>query len=254
MDAAAIARWRSADYDVYRGAVARTWTWGPDLLVATQEEYDQAPGRTRAVYYFDKSRMEINNPTGDRGSPWFVTNGLLVRELISGQLQLGDGAFEARAPAAVTLAGDPAARNPTAATYAALGGVASLAPGQNAAARRTGQAIVETIDAGGAVGRNPGLGGAQYGAYDPTLGHNIADVFWRWLTAQPADWVYAAGYPLTEPYWTLTRIDGVETWVLVQAFERRALTYVPANAPGWQVEAGNVGRHYYEWRYGAPPK
>ena len=41
--------------------------------------------------------------------------------------------------------------------------------------------------------------------------------------------------------------------MLVQAFERRLLTYVPGNPPGWQVEAGNVGRHYYEWRYGAPP-
>src|SRR5690606_18565814 len=30
---------------------------------------------------------------------------------------------------------------------------------------------------------------------------------------------------------------------------RRCLTYTPDNPPGWQVEAGNVGQHYYEWRY-----
>ncbi len=42
--------------------------------------------------------------------------------------------------------------------------------------------------------------------------------------------------------------------MLVQAFERRLLTFVPGNSAGWQVEAGNVGRHYYEWRYGAPPR
>src|SRR5207302_953615 len=28
------------------------------------------------------------------------------------------------------------------------------------------------------------------------------------------------------------------------------LTYTPDNPAGWQVEAGNVGLHYYEWRYG----
>src|SRR5205085_2221786 len=35
----------------------------------------------------------------------------------------------------------------------------------------------------------------------------------------------------------------------VQLFERRVLTYNPANPPATQVEMGNVGRHYYNWRY-----
>jgi hypothetical protein len=39
---------------------------------------------------------------------------------------------------------------------------------------------------------------------------------------------------------------------LVQCFQPRCLTYTPDNAPGWQVEAGNVGLHYYQWRYGQP--
>ncbi|HET8629003.1 MAG TPA: CAP domain-containing protein [Thermomicrobiales bacterium] len=254
MDPAAILRWQGADQDVYRGATKRTWTWGPDVLATRQEDYADAPGGKRTVYYFDKSRMEINDPDGDRASAWFVTNGLLVREMISGQLQVGAHTFKPLGPAAVTVAGDPAAQNPTCATYAALAGVASLAPGQHGAPDSTGQPIVATIDANGIVGHNPAPPGkATYGHYDPTLGHNIADVFWQWLQAQPADWVYAAGYPLTEPYWTLTKINGVDTWVLVQAFERRILTYDPANPTGWQVEAGNVGRHYYEWRYGVPP-
>ena len=38
--------------------------------------------------------------------------------------------------------------------------------------------------------------------------------------------------------------------VLVQPFQRRVLTYSPDNPSGWQVEMGNVGRHYYLWRYG----
>jgi hypothetical protein len=254
LDAAALARWRAADFDIHRGSAARTWTWGPDLLVTLREEYDEAADDRRTVYYFDKSRMEINNPAGDRNSPWFITNGLLVREMIAGRLQVGDKAYQPRGPALVTLCGDPAAENPGAATYASLAKVASFAPGQNAAPRRTGQPIVEIIGADGAVRRGEEQAGqTRYGPYDATLSHNIAEVFWQWLSAQPVDWVYAAGYPLTEPYWTLTKVKGVDTWVLVQAFERRLLTYVPGNPPGWQVEAGNVGRHYYEWRYGTPP-
>jgi DNA-binding beta-propeller fold protein YncE len=35
----------------------------------------------------------------------------------------------------------------------------------------------------------------------------------------------------------------------MQCFERRCLTYTPDNSAGWQVEAGNVGQHYYAWRY-----
>ena len=37
--------------------------------------------------------------------------------------------------------------------------------------------------------------------------------------------------------------------VLVQAFERRVLTFTPTNSPAFQVEMGNVGQHYYRWRY-----
>ena len=253
LDPAAISRWRAADHDVYLGKAARTWTWGPDVLVTRQEPYAEAAGSVRTVYYFDKSRMEINDPNGDRTSPWFVTNGLLVREMIAGQVQVGDGTFHPREPATLTVAGDPVAQNPGAATYASLAGVASLTAGENAVPQRVGLSVAETVDAAGVVSHDASLEGvARYGAYDATFGHNIADVFWGWLAAQPVEWVYAVGYPLTEPYWTLTKVRGADTWVLVQAFERRVLTFVPGNAAAWQVEAGNVGRHYYEWRYDTP--
>jgi hypothetical protein len=36
--------------------------------------------------------------------------------------------------------------------------------------------------------------------------------------------------------------------VLIQAFERRILTYTPGNDAGWQVESANVGQHYRAWR------
>jgi N-acetylmuramoyl-L-alanine amidase len=60
---------------------------------------------------------------------------------------------------------------------------------------------------------------------------------------------YATGFPITEAYWANIKLKGVYTDVLIQCFERRCLTYTPDNPAGWQVEAGNVGRHYYAWRY-----
>jgi hypothetical protein len=74
-------------------------------------------------------------------------------------------------------------------------------------------------------------------------------VLWDYMQQQPADWLYLFGHPITAPVWVQARVGGVEQWVLVQLLERRVLTYTPANAPAWQVEMGNVGQHYYRWRY-----
>jgi hypothetical protein len=75
------------------------------------------------------------------------------------------------------------------------------------------------------------------------------------VTANPLfDWRYVVGEPLTEAYWTVVKVGGVDQGVLVQAFERRVLTYTPTNNPEFQVEMGNIGRHYFEWRYGVPPR
>ncbi len=252
LDPAAIARWQAADYDIWRGVAQRTWTWGPDVLAIRQEPYAGVPGGVRTVYYFDKSRMEINDPQGDRTDPWFVTNGLLVREMLAGQVQTGPASTTPLAPPTLPLAGD--ATDNGAVTYAALSTVATLSTGQNAAPDRSGKSITTTIDATGATADQPWLdGAAHYGYYEPTLSHNIADVFWKWLGAQPVDWVYAVGYPLSEPYWTNAKIGDEHVWVLVQAFERRVLTFVPTAQDGWQVAAGNVGGHYYQWRYGSAP-
>jgi len=65
---------------------------------------------------------------------------------------------------------------------------------------------------------------------------------------------FATGRPITEPYWANVVVGGESTDVLMQCFERRCLTYTPANDPGWQVEAGNVGLHFYLWRYGESPQ
>ena len=61
---------------------------------------------------------------------------------------------------------------------------------------------------------------------------------------------FATGFPITEAYWVTVKVAGAPRDVLVQCFERRCLTYTPGNPEGWQVEAGNVGRHYFAWRFG----
>jgi hypothetical protein len=64
---------------------------------------------------------------------------------------------------------------------------------------------------------------------------------------------YATGYPITEAYWASVKVANTYRDVLMQCFERRCLTYTPNNPDGWKVEAGNVGQHYYQWRYGTTP-
>ncbi len=97
----------------------------------------------------------------------------------------------------------------------------------------------------------------------PETGHNVPSVFWDFLNSTGTIFMngnyeqgklvdptfFATGFPITEAYWTKVKVAGIEKDVLVQAFERRVLTYTPSNPAGWQVEMGNVGRDYYYWRY-----
>ena len=59
------------------------------------------------------------------------------------------------------------------------------------------------------------------------------------------------GLAITQPFWVQVKVAGVQRRVLMQAFERRVLTYNAANPDPYKVEFGNVGQHYYRWRYGA---
>src|SRR3954470_19579902 len=72
--------WLRNDQPVASHAASRTWTWGPAPLASGLEPYADAPDAsgTRLVQYFDKSRMEINNPKLASSDKWFVTNGLLT--------------------------------------------------------------------------------------------------------------------------------------------------------------------------------
>lgn len=256
-------RWERADRPILSAKAARPWTWGPVSFAAAFEEYAQGRNGQREVQYFDKARMEINNPGADPISRSFVTNGLLVVELIRGIVQTGDNEFaQPRSPSAAPVAGD--ADSPDALTYTSLASVASL-QGNKRVSDKTGQPITAVLARSGAVREEPSRAGlVKLGRYEAVTGHNIADVFWSYLiSAGPVynsrfgsyqnepvlDWLSDVGYPITEPYWTNARVNGTQKWVLVQAFQRRVLTYVADNQVGWQVEMGNVGRHYFDWRY-----
>lgn len=257
--------WQRADYPVAIGAAQRGFTWGPAPFFSSFEPYVESPNGQRRVEYFDKARMEITRPDFTQSSPYYVTNGLLVKEMLLGGLQVGDGTFSQRYPAYdVTVAGDPSGDNQEAVTYAsfyALSGAQLV----NRQPDRTNERVTETIVKGGQVGRNDLLGsleGLNDVYYERTLGHNIPKVFWDFLNLNGqlfngtglyfgpvVNWVSAMGYPLTDAYWTKTAVGGVQRDVLVQLYERRVLTYTPTNPDPYKVEMGNVGRHYYAWRY-----
>lgn len=237
--------WWGSDGPVAEERVKRSWLWGPESWIGISESYVEEPDGARMVHYFDKARIEVN----DRDSDARLTAGLLVRDMIKGSIQVGDQEFSEREPAEVPLAGDGLEFNPNAPTYASLTGIASIEPGREVAPR-PGEAIIEVLSPDGNIGTDNSLAGmAVYGSYDETLGHNVAAVFDDYLSGLAIDWQMSVGLPLTEPYWVQTLVAQEPTWVLVQAFERRILTYTPSNEPEWQVEMGNAGRHYYEWRY-----
>jgi hypothetical protein len=260
--------WERTDQPIAQGAPGlqpRSWLWGPQPLTAGHREpYAEAQGGSRLVQYFDKSRMEITRLDAPRNQ-WYVTNGLLVVELITGRLQVGDNTFEIRTPAEQAVAGDPNEANPNAPTYGSFRAVAYPAnPGR--APRRSGEVVTTVLT------RNMGqtfddASLARYDVrldtYEEQLGHNIPKVFTdffaqqglvyengRYIQGPLLDWRFVLGLPISEPYWARVKVGGVEKDVLMQAFERRVLTYTPDNPTAWRVEMGNVGQHYLGWRYG----
>ena len=262
--------WYYWDRPVARGDVKRSWVWGTPIREAPDTEpYVEGQvwpgGETgeRRVEYYDKARMEYWPGAAGRPHPdedlWRITTGLLATELMTGRLQLGHDTFEPHTPSAAPVAGDPDSGDITP-SYAAMGKVMGYQP------IPAGWTIIQTIDAHGNVGADQRF--AQYGVTALDVGaptnHTVASVFWQWMTQDGVTYrydgelvsgplfpnpFYATGYPTTEAYWTRARVAGVETDVLVQCFERRCMTYTPSNPEGWRVEMGNIGQHYYHWRY-----
>jgi hypothetical protein len=200
------------------------------------------PGQgRRLVQYFDKARMELTHPASG-----IVTNGLLTVELKTGLLQLGDVSFERRDPASIEIAGDQGAPGPT---YATLGQLPERVAQRGGAVDRgydtASRTFVTTAPA-----TDPELAFVTYQG-DPggRFGQNIPKAFWDYLRAIPGGWLATMGYPIGEAFGTQVRVNGRETFVVAQAFERRVLTYTPSNPARFRVEFGNIGRHYYRWRY-----
>jgi len=210
--------------------------WGPltNASAPLYEEYAQSPPTgQRLVQYFDKGRMELNYPGGP------VTNGLLTQELITGRVQMGDAQFVQREPARIAAAGDPDNAFPTYADLRAFAGTPMTAP-----------KIADTlVGPGGIYSAFPAAAAdfnAQFVSYDAPTGHYIPYAF--------ADFrnrfgLQTIGYAITEPFWATIRVDTLSKPVLIQAFQRRVLTYTPSNTRAFQVEFGNIGQHYYRYRH-----
>ena len=254
--------WQRTDKPVLDGGAARTWMWGPEANTdIIQEPYAEAPDGIREVQYFDKARMEITSPDADASSIWYVTNGLLVVELMTGDMQIGNADFEHRNPATVNVAGD--ADDPTGPTYQTFNGLLGAAP------LAPGTTISQRVDRGGVVTDDPALAtkGVGVAVIDDVTQHAIAEPFWEFMNSSGTVYedgqfinsqlfenpYFATGRPITEAYWANVKVAETYRDVLMQCFERRCLTYTPGNPDGFVVEAGNVGQHYYAWRYAQQP-
>lgn len=243
------ALWQRTDGPVASGQASRSWLWGPQPGESLTER--TAEGLNVEVQYFDKARMELNPAVTDPTSPWRVTTGLLVAEMsgITGPM--------AGKPAALAVAGDSSPGNPHFSDFYPT--LLTRAPDQ------TGQVVATSLPGRGKPQDTP-PSSVRNATYIQATSHNIPDVFWSYLnsegpiqqpdgqvTVEPLfDWVYVLGYPISESYWSTLIIEGKPRLALIQLFQRRVLTYVPSFNKEWQVQMGNAGAAYYDWRYATP--
>ncbi len=262
-------RWLGQDRLVGAAGVARPYTWGPNVPsapVVLSELYQNSPQGQRRVLYLDKARMEINNPSNG-----YVTTGLAVKELVSGLRQDGDTAFSPRQPSQTQVAGDAVSVNPNAPVYASFRNLVTLGNvDSHSRPSAIGSTLNQQIAKDGSLSLIAPPENLMVGAYETQTGHNIAKAFQDFknqrgpvtdpatgatindqpiYTSDPTSNVF--GLAISEPYWASTRVAGQNQTVLVQLFERRVLTYNPAlsGSPLQKVEMGNLGQHYYQWRY-----
>ena len=202
--------WRNADLAVQQGQSSRSWTWGPGPWFDYQEVYQQAPDGRRLVQYFDKARMEINDPANTTGPLGGVTNGLLVVELVSGRIKLGHGigAEENRqwTTVEIPVAGDlniiNEAPNPSTPSYLSFRNVATIDNGYREPSK-LGQRVGTTLrrqEPWGVGNVETGfrqdlaaLPGTDIIAYEPVTGHNLPRVFHDFMNAGPVPAIAAFG-------------------------------------------------------------
>jgi hypothetical protein len=259
--------WNEQDRAVFEDFTDRSWTWGPDNLSdGVQETFVDGEGGTRLVQYFDKSRMEINDPTADPASRFYVTNGLLPIEMMEGRIQTGldySQNFEVRNQARVAAIGDPGGF-PTYADLAVLFDRAGSTPSDLTNEAVTALLTSDGVDVDGQGDFVNDPNTVLVDAPTQPTGYQIPRAFAdymtqtglifqnnQYVTGQVYDPLFVFGLPVTQAYWVNVEVGGEEVPILFQVFERRVITYNPANDPSFRVEMGNVGRHYCEWRYGA---
>jgi hypothetical protein len=257
--------WERTEAPVANGVAQRSWLWGPEPRTAgMSERYLESPGQERTVQYFDKGRMEVNDPTANPSDPWFVTSGLLTRELISGEIQVGDAAFlKTGEGASIHVAGDHLNPFPQ---YRHLVDIVDQGHPDRTGQRADAVFTPEGLSTSSEAPDDPKAEFAHYVVYlgpnGVDVGYNIPEAFWDYLNAPGTiyangastvanplfSWLFVMGFPISDPFWAQVPVGGIVQWVLIQPFERRVLTYTPGNDPTWQVEMGNIGQHYRDWR------
>ncbi len=212
--------------------------WGPSVA-ERMEPYAEAPGGQRLVQYFDKGRMELTDP-----GTATVTNGLLAKELVTGQVQLGNDTFRAKNPPQVPIAGDPDGIGPTYRWLNQKGKVVfeatqkRLGTRTNIAVTQDGDIVINDL--------KPGNSPFSIAAYDRETRHNVMDAFAGFRDNVGLE---TLGYAVSEPFIAKFTVGGVNRTVAVQVFERRILTFTEANLDEFKVEFGNIGLHYENWRH-----
>jgi hypothetical protein len=90
----------------------------------------------------------------------------------------------------------------------------------------------------------------KYATYDDATKHNVPQAFAQFRDKMG---LLTTGYAISEPFQTNVMVGGKAQYLTAQVFERRVLTYTAANPEQFRVEFGNIGQHYYQWRYGNAP-
>jgi len=233
-------------YQRLAGAQGRALLWGGDPLIAVVEPYIGAPGNRRLVEYYERGRMEIVGV-----DPGAVTEGLLVREMVSGTVQQGADVVVQEPAADAPILGGASVERADAPTYADF---TTLTAPRLAG---PGDVVFDTwIDGDGNLSEREPPVPITSGRYVSETGHTLPDVFTAWEQSEPfgaIDTLRALGYPITEPYWITTGL-GEAGVSLIQLFERRVVVYTPDLPVGERFSLTDVGRHYYRWRYGVDPR
>ena len=216
--------------------------WGP-LATAKdgqQEPYEGGAGRAAARAVFrqgadgatDRCRRRHERPPGDRTRHRAASRPATTH---SSRWPLPPS----RSRAIQTTSGP---------TYAQLGSTAAslLAP----VPAKIGTFITVILGADGTVTDGGGFAGISMSpaisTYDSPTQHNVLGVFVDFRTKVG---LASIGYAKSEPFRATVKIAGVQQSIIAQVFERRVLTYNNSNPEPFKVEFGNIGQHYYKWRY-----